>query len=309
MTRFVSILALLSLLALVAGCVSLTPYEELIAGQPAERLLALAGSRVYVEDHGRGEAVLLVHGLGASSYAWRTVSAELARDFRVVALDLAGFGLTERPRSKKSYSGSAQGELVLAVMDRLGIARAHLVGHSYGGSVSMALAVRSPERVRSLTLVNSSGPDYPQARRSAAAALLPVTSLYVRTRSLRRANVEKKLRRSAADDSVVTPALVDEYWRRLKVEGAPRAFWGLTAPLADPQESFELADVATPTVVIWGALDELIRVDRARRAAARMQASRFVVIEGAGHVPMEERPQELVRLLRTFLELGLSAFD
>jgi pimeloyl-ACP methyl ester carboxylesterase len=304
-----NVVSVLVLLALTAGCVSLTPYEDLVAGLPGERLLSLDAGQVYVEDQGRGEAVVLVHGFGASSFAWRHVSAALEHDFRVVAIDLAGFGFTQRPRDKASYSRFAQGQLVLAVMDRLGIARAHLVGHSYGGSVSMALAARSPERFFSLTLVNSAALDYPQARRTAAASFLPLASLLVRTHSLRRSNVEAKLKRSAADDSVVTEAVVDEYWRRLKVEGSPRAFWGLTTPLEDPQTAVGLGDITLPTLVVWGVRDELIDVEAARRATTRIPASRFAEIEDAGHVPMEERPEELVGLMRLFLESGLSSFD
>ncbi|MCZ6727017.1 MAG: alpha/beta fold hydrolase [Acidobacteria bacterium] len=211
-------------LLLAGGCVSLVPYERLIAEVPPERLLSIDGVRVYVEDRGVGEPVLLVHGFGGSSYSWRDVVQELATDFRVVAVDLAGFGLTERPRRKRDYSRFAQGERLIGVLDALGIERTHLVGHSYGGSVSVALAVRRPERFLSLTLVNSAAPDYPQLRRSRWSALRPLTQLFVRVRSLRRANVEEGLRRSAADDSIVTDELVDEYWRRLTVEGSPRAF-------------------------------------------------------------------------------------
>ena len=312
MTRLLTILTILpflALLALVAGCVSLTPYETLIADVPAERVLTLDERRVYAEDQGRGVPVVLIHGFGASSYAWRHVSAELARDYRVVAIDLAGFGFTQRPSTKASYSGFAQGELVLAVMDRLGIERAHLVGHSYGGSVSVALAARRPERFISLALVNSAAPNYPQARRSALAGFLPLTSFVARSHSLRRSNVEARLKRSTADDSVITEEVLDEYWRRLKVEGAPRAFWGLTAPLEDPHQAVEFEDIALPTLVVWGVQDELIDVDFGRRAAARIPTSRFVPIEGAGHLPMEERPERLTQLLRAFLESGLSAFD
>ncbi len=302
-------LAILPLLALASGCVSLTPYETLIADLPAERLLTLDGRRVYAEDQGRGEPVVLIHGFGASSYAWRHVSAELARDYRVVAIDLAGFGFTQRPPTKASYSGFAQGELVLAVMDRLGIERAHLIGHSYGGSVSAALAARRPDRFLSLALVNSAAPGYPQARRSALAGFLPLTSFVVRTHSLRRANVGARLKRSTADDSVITEEVVDEYWRRLKVEGAPRAFWGLTAPLEDPHQPVELEELSLPTLILWGVEDELIDADFGRRAAARIPTSRFVPIEEAGHLPMEERPARLTQLLSAFLESGLSAFD
>jgi len=301
-------LLLVSLL-LAGGCVSLVPYEQLIAGVPPERLLSLDGIRVYVEDRGAGEAVLLVHGFGGSSYSWREVARELATDFRVVTVDLAGFGLTERPRRKRDYSRFAQGERLIGALDALGIERAHLVGHSYGGSISVALAVRRPERFLSLTLVNSAAPDYPRLRRSPGAALRPLTHLFVRVRSLRRANIEAGLRRSAADGSIVTDELVDQYWRRLAVEGSPRAFWGLTTPLTDPQGSVSTSDLRLPTLLIWGEEDVLIPAAGARRSSTQIPASRFVLLPAAGHAPMEDKPRELALLMRRFFSAGLAVFD
>jgi pimeloyl-ACP methyl ester carboxylesterase len=292
---------------LLAGCVSLTPYHELAAGLPAERLLTIDGRRVYVEDLGAGEPVVLVHGFGASSYSWRHVAADLATDFRVVTLDLAGFGFSERPTAKVDYTRYAQGELVLGVARQLGLGSFHLVGHSYGGSVSAALAVRLPERLRSLTLVDAAPPEYPQRRRSVAAAWRPLTTLFVRTKSLRRANVEKSLEHGAADAASITDEMVDEYWRRITVEGSARAFWGLTAPVEDPQGAVRLADVTVPTLVVWGTEDAVIPLVEGRQGTAEIPIHRFVAIEGAGHLPMEDRPAELAALLRRFLRGGPDA--
>jgi pimeloyl-ACP methyl ester carboxylesterase len=235
------------------------------------------------------------------------VASDLARDFRVVTLDLAGFGYSERPAAKEDYTRFAQGELVLSVARALDLGPFHLVGHSYGGSVSVALAVREPTAVRSLTLVDTADPQYPQERRSVAAVFRPLTTLFVRTKSLRRANVETSLRDNVADPSLVSEAMVDEYWRRITVEGTARAFWGLTVPVADPQGPVELGDLRLPTLVVWGAEDPLIPVAGAREAAASIPEHRFVVIEDAGHTPMEERPGELSELLRRFFAGGLAA--
>jgi pimeloyl-ACP methyl ester carboxylesterase len=296
-------------LACLAGCVSVTPYEDLVATLPADRLLDVDGRRVYVEDRGQGEPVVLVHGFGASSYCWRYVADDLAKDFRVVTLDLAGFGFTERPRRKADYTRYAQGELVLGVARELGLERFHLVGHSYGAAVSVALAVRAPQRILSLTLVDAAAPDYPLDRRSVAASFQPLTTLFVRLKSLRRGNVERSLEGTVADPATVTAEMVDEYRRRLTVEGAARGFWGLTAPVADPQGRVSLADLDVATLVVWGARDLLIPVAEARRATAVMAQYRFVVIADAGHAVMEDRPAEFASLLRRFLRGGLAAFD
>jgi pimeloyl-ACP methyl ester carboxylesterase len=295
---------------LASACVSLVPYERLIADVPRERFLSIDGRQVYFEDQGSGPVVLLVHGFGGSSYAWREVAKDLAADFRVLRVDLAGFGFTERPRRKEDYSRFAQGELILGVLDALGIDRVNLVGHSYGGSVSIALAVRRPERLASLVLVDSAAPDYPQIRRTAAAACRPLTELFVRASSLRRARVEKGLLRSAADDSIVTEELIDEYWRRVRIKESPRAFWALTAPFEDPQGRVSLADLRIPTLVVWGEADALIPAAGARETSTnQIPESRFVLLPDAGHAPMEDAPRELAAVLRRFFARGLAAFD
>ena len=103
---------------------------------------------------------MLIHGFAASSYSWRKVVPELAEDFRVVALDLNGFGLSDRPADFDSYTRDGQVELVLRAMDALGIETAHFVGHSYGGALTMAMAATYPERMRSMVLVDAAAPEF-----------------------------------------------------------------------------------------------------------------------------------------------------
>ena len=147
-----------------------------------------------------------------------------------MAIDLNGFGYTQRPRSRESYTREGQAKLVLDTLDALGIARAHIVGHSYGGGITLYLAARHPERFRSMVLVDSSAPTYANDRRSRAAALRPLDALYARTVALRPGAIRKALLRSFWDDSKVTPELVRAYADRLAVEGVGAAERGLEGP-------------------------------------------------------------------------------
>ena len=152
------------------------------------------GTRIYYVQAGRGEPVVLIHGLNASTFSFRYIIPELAQHYRVVALDLQGFGYSARPAGA-DYSLTAQAELVRRAMERLGIERATVVGHSMGGAVAMRLAVRSPERVVRLVLVNSATDR--QLRRGLRLGrlvrpFLPIAALFalqriaVRRRALRR---------------------------------------------------------------------------------------------------------------------------
>lgn len=223
--------------------------------------------------------------------------------YRTVAIELSGFGWTERLRDPDRYTREAQIDLVLGVADELGLDRFHLVGHSYGGSIAQTLAVQHPERLRSLVLVDAAKPDYPELRRSPWAAVLPLDILFLRTFALRLGTVRRAFEGSVVDDSLVTPELVRGYRDRLAVEGAGRAYWGLTRPRPErlgPLEPVDLAEIAVPTLVVWGAEDELIPMDDARERAERIPDSRFVVLDAVGHLRPEEAPERLAAEMRSF---------
>lgn len=295
--------ALFLLTLLLASCVSLQSFDELRRAVPRDRYLRIGDQLVYVERAGdTGEPVLLIHGFGGSAYSWRKVIPALAEEHRVFAIDLSGFGYTQRPKSPESYTRDAQGRLVLGVMDALKIERAHIFGHSYGGGLTLSLAARHPERFLSMVLVDSSAPTYSDDRRSRAAGIRPLADLFLRSFALRPSRIRRSLQNSFHDDSLITPELVRAYYDRLRVEGVADAFRGLTAP-AKPGEKVELEKIDVPSsLVIWGAQDELISVESGRRAAARIPRSEFVVIDQCGHLPMEEKPEELLRAVLPFLE-------
>ncbi|HEX7184715.1 MAG TPA: alpha/beta hydrolase [Thermoanaerobaculia bacterium] len=300
--RWMPLLLLVPIALLLASCRSLRPFAEIRKEVPEDRFLRIGEQLVHIEQAGQGEPVILIHGFGASTYAWRKVLPTLAESFRAVAVDLNGFGYTQRPRSPESYTREGQGKLVLDVMDDLGIERAHFVGHSYGGGITLWIASRYPERVRSMVLVDSSAPTYANDRRSRMAALKPVTSLFLRSFALRPATVRKSLLRSFYDDSLVTPELVQAYYERLSIEGATDAYYGLTAPLPSSTDKVELEKIDVPALIVWGENDLVISAAAGKRAADRMPRARFVAFPETGHIPMEERPEELLRIMVPFLK-------
>ncbi len=286
---------------MLAGCVSLRPFAEVRREQPAERFVEVDGRQVYVEQQGAGEVVVLLHGFGASSYSWRKVMPELAKSFRVVAPDLNGFGWTERPHDPVSYTREGQERLVLGVLGALGVTRAQFVGHSYGGSLTLFLASRHPDLVRSMVLIDSAAPTYSDDRRSRVAAIRPLDSLFVRL-ALTPRHVRGSLLESVYDPALVTPELVRAYLERLRVHGEDDAYYGLTARLGPPAAGgVELERLTLPALVVWGAEDRLIRVEAGRLAARRLPAGEFLTIPRCGHLPMEERPVELLGVMAPFL--------
>jgi len=300
---------ILILILMLAGCVSLRPFAEVRRAQPSERFVEVDGRQVYVEQQGAGEVVVLLHGFGESSYSWRKVMPELARSFRVVAPDLNGFGWTERPRDPQSYTREGQERLVLGVLRALGVTRAQFVGHSYGGSLTLFVASRHPDLVRTMVLIDSAAPTYSDDRRSRLASIRPLDSLLLRL-ALTPRHIRSSLLASVYDPALVTPEMVHAYLERLQVHGEDDAYYGLTARLRRPEAAggaspaaadVALETLALPALVVWGAEDRLIRVEAGRRAARQLPAGEFAAIPRCGHLPMEERPAELLGLMVPFL--------
>lgn len=294
-------LLLLATVLPVLGCASVRPFSEIRRLVPEDQFVRLGDQLVHVEQAGAGEPLVLLHGFGASTYAWRKVIPGLAASFHVIAIDLNGFGYTERPKDFASYTREGQADLVLRVMDVLGIDRAHFMSHSYGGGITIWLASRHPERLRSMVLVDSSAPTYSIDRRSRMAGVRPIARLGLRL-LLRPGSVRRSLVGSVYDSSLVTPELVREYYDRLRIEGVLDAYIGLTAPVRTPPEPVRLESIQVPTLLVWGSDDRLIAVQAGRKAAGLFPHGEFVVLQRTGHLPMEERPEELLVVALPFLE-------
>ncbi len=195
-------------LLLAPGCVSMQPYAEAVRELPEGRLLEIDGRRISVEQAGQGPPLVLLHGFGESTLAFAPVIPELAKRFAVVAIDLNGFGFTERPKDRASYTLAGQARLVLSVLDRLGLDRVRLAGHSYGGGLALYLAARHPERIDRLLLIDNTLPLYASLRRSPLFAWRWVARMAAHTFALSDRVIAAGLRKAYFDDSKVTPALV-----------------------------------------------------------------------------------------------------
>jgi pimeloyl-ACP methyl ester carboxylesterase len=284
----------------LTGCVGLRPYADVRRALPPGSLVDVGGQLVHVEQSGEGPPVLLVHGFGASTYMYRRVQPTLARSFRTLAVDLSGFGYTERPRDREAYSREGQVALLVGVLDALGIARAHVVGHSYGGALSLWLTATHPDRVSSLVLVDSAAPTYPDDRRTRLAAVPPMAALLARLR-LRDDNIRQVLETSIHDDSLVTGELVAAYGERVRIEGVGRAFWALTAPAPRAPE-FDWTRIRVPVLAVWGEHDTLITAEDGRRAVAALPRGEFALLPGVGHIPPEEDPEGFLAAVVPFLQ-------
>jgi len=279
----------------------LPPGRWLSAAGLTPRFEAIHGRRLRYVRAGGGPAVVLVHGFGSSIYTWKDVIPGLVSDHDVVALDLPGFGGSDQPAD---LAFPDLPRAVLGLMDRLGLSRATLVGNSMGGATVALVAAVHPERVAALVLVDSAG--FNRTPRERPAMLRFATSSagsMLEWLPVRRLLVRLALRQVFADGSRVSDERVSEYLAAAQRPGTLASIRSLSeSTRSDPGVVVEaLRRIRAPTLVLWGRGDRWIPLAHADRFVAAIPNSRKAVIDDCGHVPQEEKPDEVLRRLRDFL--------
>ena len=296
-------LALLSTLVVASCAAPIPPSGRFPAGTPfTARFREIEGRRIRYIDAGRGTAVIFVHGLGASMYAWRkNLAPVLAAGFRVVAFDNLGFGSSDKPAH--GYTNAEYAHLLVALMDSLHVSDAALVGHSMGGAVVAEAAIRSPQRVSGLVLIDAAGPGTrdPRLFRVARWPVIGPGLFACRGRWL----VGRLLKSTYADPDKVSDADVDQYYAPVADPGYGRALRGVLREFRFDALDGRLGAIAAPTLVLWGEEDRWIPIAAGRALAAQLPRSAFLSVRHAGHSVQEEVPDEVNRLIIKFLKEGL----
>ena len=274
-----------------------------------QRYVRVGGHAVNVVELGSGPPVLFVHGLGGCWQNWLENLPDVARDHRVIALDLPGFGASEMPASEISVAGYAR--TVDAVLGALAIDAATVVGNSMGGFVAAELALARPARVERLVLVSAAGLHIADLRLhrvldrlGRAERVFALTGGFVAGRSAAVAR-RARLRRLALAGVVARPAQLPGPLVAEQVAGAGRpGFMPALRSMASYPLRDRLARIACPTLVVWGARDRMVPVRDASAFERLIPGARKIVYPDTGHVPMLERPGRFNGDLRAFLQEG-----
>jgi len=304
-------LAFLLAALLGAGWYLFTPdqprgaLERRWAPTPSQ-FIQVAGVRLHIRDTGPrdGPAVLLIHGFGSSLHTWEAWAFLLESRFRVVALDLPGFGLTG-PDPTDDYSDERSVAVLVALLDRLGIGQAAVVGSSMGGRIAWRFAAAEPARVSKLVLMApdgfaSFGREYGRTpeRLPWLMRLLPYTAP--------KPLLERTMRNAYAVPGTLTDAVVERYYAMLLAPGVRRAILDrvLQTRLLQPEPI--LATIRAPVLLLWGERDSAVPVSNAADYERALPDARTIILPGIGHVPMEEAPEASAQALRAFLDGGTS---
>lgn len=279
--------------------------------RPGGRFITAAGTRTWIQEAGPadGPAVVLIHGFGGSTFSWRSTMPALAdAGYRAIALDLRGFGLSDK-RFDADYRPAAQAAFVAAVMDELGVERAAVVGHSMGGDVAAHLAVARPELVSGLVLVDAAtGPDARGGPGGPLAgfllALPPMQRLgqVVLRNVATPARVADLLRSAYLDPATVTPDVEAGYLVPQRLPDWDLALLGIVRDTGKDPLGDRFETIAAPTLVIWGERDPWVPLAVGEAIREALPASGWSVIPNSGHLPFEEQPEAFMSALLPFLE-------
>jgi pimeloyl-ACP methyl ester carboxylesterase len=287
------------------------PYATLTQkyGLPtSQRFEAAPGLRIHYTDEGNpaGRTLILVHGFAASVHAWRPWIELLDEDYRLIAIDLPGHGLTEAPKGYRA-SLDANVELVGKLADHVGASRFILAGNSMGGAVSINFAMKHPRRLDGLVLVDAAG--WPGGRENSRG---PPFAFQLMNNPVGRAILKwfdprmfasGGLKSAYLDENLVTDELVDRYGELALAPGHRDILLTQNSRPSAPITHADFAKITVPTLVLSGEQDNLIPVDDSRAIAAAIPGAKLVTYPEGGHVPMEQLPDKSARDLKAFIEL------
>ncbi|MCX7802338.1 MAG: alpha/beta hydrolase [Meiothermus ruber] len=273
--------------------------------KPYQRRMSANGVGLHLYDSGPvqapGPTFLLIHGLGDEADSWRKVFPLLTGQGRVVAPDLPGFGRSEHPR--RAYTLNFFADTLAALLDNLKVPQAVLVGSSLGAAVALRLAQRRADLVARLVLVGGP-PMRGRLNRVQLMFLIPGQGekLYNSFRSSQEAAYES-LRPYYASLEALPPEdrqfLRERVWDRVWSDDQRRAYFSTFRWMA--LESLlgraRLGQVKTPTLLVWGEQDAVVPLEAAKALQGSMTNAKLHVIPGCGHLPQQEKPLELARLI------------
>lgn len=270
--------------------------RRLAALEPQE--LQIPGFRIAYLDGGEGEPLVLVHGMGANKDEWNRVADHLTSHHRVIAVDLPGFGESDKPVDG-SYMTPDQVQYLRQFVEALGLASIHLGGNSMGGRVAAAYAAQYPDQVQSLWLMAPAG--VVSAQPSELASRLrrgePVP-LVVSTRE----DLEQSLELTTAETPYYPGAVKDAFARTAheNFELHSRIMAELMQEYGGQSLEEIVADLSVPTRIVWGKEDKVFHYSSAEVLHRLIRDSSVLLLPDTGHLPMLETPQELAEDYKQF---------
>lgn len=273
--------------------------EARYANAPSD-FIEVAGLRLHVRDSGPKDApaVILLHGFGASLHTWEVWAQALSRDHRVIRYDLPGAGLTGADPTG-DYSDTRGMQVLLALMDKLGVQQTSLIGHSMGGRLAWRFAAQYPARLKKLVLISPDGfasPGFEYGKKPHVSAMVKLMR-YVLPKPILRMSLVP----AYGDPAVMTDALLQRYYDMMLAPSVRAAMIARMeqSVLQDPVPM--LKRIRAVTLLVWGDKDAMIPVRNATDYLGALPKATLITLPGVGHLPHEEAAEASVLAVKGFL--------
>jgi pimeloyl-ACP methyl ester carboxylesterase len=264
------------------------------------------GFSINYEDQGQGQPIILLHGFGASTYTWRYFLPYFSKAYRVIAIDLKGHGLSDKPRDN-NYSVADQADIIYEFIRVHSLDNVTLVGNSMGGAVSIITYLMQCDHgtnyISKLVLIDSASykqrlPDFISILRI---PIINKLSICLTSNKYKARNV---LKQAIFDRTKITEDMVATYASYLSLPGSSYALTK-TAQQIVPSNIDEVTEryksITIPVLIIWGEKDTIIPLEVGRKLAANIPNSKLVVIPNCGHIPQEECPSQAIEAMESFM--------
>jgi pimeloyl-ACP methyl ester carboxylesterase len=239
--------------------------------------------------------VLMVHGYGSRLESWAAVQGPLAAVRRVVSFDQRGFGMSERPRG--AYGVDAHANDLLKLMDLLGLQKAVLVGHSYGGGVVLRAALKAPQRVSAVVLVDAFAMDR-QVPAAFRWAKVPGLGEFIFATQFKEVVGEKYVMAFHDRQRFASSEAIDEFRGNMLKPGALYTSLEVVRGMDYAPVEEKYRTLRMPITLIWGEDDRVTPLSAGQDLAALVDSDDMVVLNRCGHVPLWERPQATLSVLQ-----------
>jgi len=267
---------------------------------PDSKFIQVDGMDVHVRITGQGETILLLHDANSSLHTWAGWTKALAGKYKVISVDLPGFGLTG-PHPQGSYSAFMYASFLEQLTQALGLTKFHLAGNGLGAQIAWFYAAENPARLNSLILLDAPGYEEKSTPLITRLARTPVLNRITWTITPR-SFVEIMLHDIYADDRQVSDSLVQRHLDLLLRSGNRKAYTD-RAQVSDNRPPVDIIDkIETPTLILWGAEDARLSPEYAYEFHRRIHGAFLKIYQNTGHWPQEENPEQTVKDVQAFLE-------
>jgi pimeloyl-ACP methyl ester carboxylesterase len=269
--------------------------------QPASHFIKFRSSEIHYTDEGQGIPVVMIHGFGGSFLNWNKLDTRMNKEYRVIRVDLPGFGLSDLPEPEGAKTDFVQQyrDFMTFFIDTLHLDSLYVVGNSMGGMMAWGTAADHPDRVKKLVLIDAAGYDLEKISNKVARFMkMPLVKSFF-TRGFPLSSSEGAAKTVYADPSKINHEAVvnnNMLWNR---EGNIQAACAIVSATNYP-DSAMIPKVQCATLIIWGKEDKIIPLDHAYRFQRDIKGSQLVIFDTCGHCAMIEKPDETAMAIKGF---------